>query len=268
MSNQRYISDTLKKKKKKVQKIRVYIFLSFFVLFIGVLVYLSTLPKFQITTVEVNDLQFVSKDEVNNVIQKELNKKILWLIPRSNIFLFSSKKIEREIMQNPAFISVKINKDFFNTISIIITEQEKHALYCTNESNTLCYFVNPEGMLYSQTQSISDSEILIYVLDKELQNKDFIINTETYKHISNFIKSVKQLDIQIQKMFIFSDGVIEFETNTQTRIRTSIFDNFENNFISFVALFEQNILQKDKMFEIQYIDLRFGNKVFYKNKTN
>ncbi len=46
------------------------------------------------------------------------------------------------------------------------------------------------------------------------------------------------------------------------------FDDFKKDFDNFMALFDKNILTKEQLSEVEYIDLRFGNKVFYKNKTN
>ena len=97
-------------------------------------------------------------------------------------------------------------------------------------------------------------------------------STETsaavYTNVLLFIKNTARYNIKIAEVHIKQDGITEFVTRDQTRLITSVFDKFEQGFANLIALFEKEVLRKEALNEVEYIDLRFGNKVFYKNKTN
>lgn len=270
MSSQKYISDTLKKRKQKKNKIKLYLILFLIVLFVYGLVYVSRLPKFKITDVQISGLSFLNEEDIRKTIDNQLNQNILWLIPKSNIFLFSKKELIHTLSENPAIISIKINKNFFNTMFIEIEEQSKQAIYCVDDLRSECYYINYEGMIYGSVKDyvIPEQEIIFYVPNKKIEIKSTVVEIELYKTIFNFIKSVNQLQIPIRQVHIYEDGIIEFKTQPGVILKTSIFDDFEKDFLNLTALFEKELLKQDILSTIEYIDLRFGNKVFYKNKTN
>lgn len=270
MSSQKYISDTLKRRKQKNKKIKVYAILFLVVLLLCGLVYVSRLPKFQITETQISGLKFLETHDIQKHVDEQLSAYVLWFIPRSNIFLFSKKELNDDLYENPAISSVKISKNFFNTLEIEIEEHKKQSLYCINDLNEECYYINQEGMVYGQVDEYvtPEQEIIFYVPYKKIELKDTLIETDLYKTVFNFIKSADQLQIKIGKVYLQEDGIIELKTRNGITLKTSIFDNFEKDFLNLTALFEKEILDQNSFENVEYIDLRFGNKVFYKNKTN
>jgi len=269
MSSQRYISDTLKHKKQKVKKIKLYIVSFFAALFLVGLFYLIRLPFIQISEVKISGNAFVETQEISDKADKLLNSSILWIIPKKNIFIFSKRELELAIKENPAIISVKIRKDFFNTLTIDIQEQEKEMIYCTSLERTECLYVNKAGFIYAQVKDyiIPEQEIIIYNEQETKHIQDTLLEQEVYASIVSFIKNVARQDIRIGEVYIKADGVVEFVARDKTRLITSVFDDFKKDFVNLVALFEKNILTKEQLPQVEYIDLRFGNKVFYKNRT-
>ena len=270
MSSQRYISDTLKRKKEKTKKIKIYIFIFLVCLCLGTLLYLVRLPAIQISNIKVSGTMFVSRQEVESTTQNILKSNILWVIPKSNIFIFSKQELQEQLTQNPAIVSAKIRKKLFNTISIEIQEKEKEIIYCTSFERLECYYVNTAGLIYVKVQDfiIPEQEIIVYSDQAPKKIQDIILEQEVYTNLILFIKNSARYDIKIGEIYLRADGVIELKTREQTILKVSIFDDFKKDFTNLIALFEQGILTKEQLPIIEYIDIRFGNKVFYKNKTN
>lgn len=270
MSSQRYISDALKRKKQKVKKVKIY-FVAFICIFIlaGTIAILN-IPAIQINQVKITGNVFVDTSEIEEKTNTLLNTKIIGLIPKRNIFIFSKRELEQELKQNPAIVSVKIRKDFFQTLSIDIVEQEKEMLYCVSIEKTECYYVNKIGFVYAKVEDIiiPEQEIIIYVENKNKKLKDTLIEEKVYIDIVLFVKNLAREQIKVREVYIKPDGVVEFVSADTTKFITSIFDEFSKDFANLIALFEQQVLTKEQLVEVEYIDLRFGNKVFYKNKTN
>ncbi len=270
MSNQRYISDTLRQKKKKVKKLRLYILIFILLVIITGIIYSFRIPQVQITETKISGNSFVTTEEIQKKADSILNSNILWVIPVRNIFLFPNNRLESEIKENPAVIEATVKKDFFNKITIQIVEQEKEALYCNSFDRTTCFYINNEGFLYSQVSEyvVPEQEIIVYLENDYKNLKEFIFDKKLYFDMMTFIKSSARYGISIGSVYLKSDTVLEFHTRDGAILLTSRYDEFEKDFNNFIALFDQEVMTKEQLKDIQYIDLRFGNKVFYKNKTN
>lgn len=270
MSSQRYISDTLKQKKKKVKKIKVYVIAFIIILFLIGLIYLIRLPQIQISQVQISGNTFVGTQELKDKADTILNSSILGFIPESNIFIFSKKQLEQKLKENPAIVSVSIQKSYFDTLVITVTEQEKEMVYCTSVERTDCLYINKTGFIYAKVEGfiIPEQEVIIYNEQGIKNIQDTILEETLYIDIVSFIKSAARYDIKIGEVYIKADGIIEFVTRDHARIITSVYDDFAKDFENFTALFDKAVLTKDQIPTIEYFDLRFGNKVFYKNKTN
>jgi len=270
MAKQRYVSDTLKKKKKKVKKVKVYLFLLVCVLILAGILYLIQIPQIQIGEIKISGNSFVTTQEIQNRIDNESSAKILWFIPKSNIFLFSKNKVQNAIKENPAIIDVSIRKDYFQTLRVEIVEQEKEALYCNSLERTQCFYVNRDGFIYAKVEDfiIPEQEIILYREMDQRQIGQVVYEEELHESVMTFIKSTARYGITITNSYLKSDDVLEFKTLQGAILKTSKYDDFEKDFTNFEALFEQNVLTKESLSTIEYIDLRFGNKVFYKNKIN
>ncbi len=270
MSSQRYVSDTLKQKKKHVRTIKAsLLFFAVLLLIVG-FIFLLRAPVIQIQDIKINGNIFVPVQEIQDKTNTVLDSNIIGIIPKRNIFLFSAREVELKLKENPAIVSVEIKKDFFNTILIEIVEQEKEMVYCTSIERGECYYINKTGFLYAKISDfiIPEQEVIIYSEQGIKKIEDTILEKELYTDVVSFIKSSARYDIRIGEVFIKSDGLIEFVTRDNVRIITSIYDDFAKDFNNLVVLFEKQVLIKDQLLKVEYIDLRFGNKVFYKNKTN
>lgn len=270
MSSQRYVSDTLKRKKQKIKKIKFYVIFVITILCITGVIYVIQMPFIRISEVKISGNTFVDTEEINSKTNELLNGYTYWIFPNKNIFLFSKRKLEEKIKENPAVIKVIIKKDFFNTLIINIEEQEKEMLYCTSIEKTECFYINKVGFIYAKVEEyiIPEQEVIIYNEQERKNIKDTVLDEATYTELVLFVKNITRQDIKIGGIYLKEGGIIEFVSQSGVRIITSRFDNFKKDFDNFMALFDQNILTKEKLSEIDYMDLRFGNKVFYKNKTN
>lgn len=270
MSSQRYISDTLKRKKKKVKKIKTGLIVGAILICVGAFVYLLQIPAFAISKIQITGTMFVSQEEIEQKTKGLLEERLVWIIPRSNIFLFSKNKLEEKIKENPAVVSVRIRKHFFKTLSIEIQEQEKEMIYCTSFEKTECFYINKQGFLYGQVTDIiiPEQEIIIYNLKESKKIKDTLIEESIYQDIVLFIKNSARHNIRIGEVHLKQDDVVEFVSREHMRIITSIYDEFGKDFANLIALLEQAVVTPEQFSNIDYIDLRFGNKVFYKNRTN
>lgn len=270
MSNQKYVSQALRKKKQRKKQILLWSFVFLFMVVLVGVVYVLNLPKFQITQIEIQGNHLVEKEQIEQKINTLLSEKILGIIPNSNVFIFSKTNLYNELIQNQTIKEVDVYKKLFNTLYVVIEEHQKKTLYCEDDTYQKCLYVNEEGLAYAlvDTFIIPEQETVIFIENNTKQIGEYVSEQEIYQGLMQFIKSIGQVELRIKSIVLLEDGVIELITREDSKIIMSVFDDFEKNFINLIALFEQEIFSKERVQEIEYIDIRFGNKLFYKNRTN
>ena len=268
MSSQRYISDTLKQKKKTMRKVKVYLILLACVLALTGLVFLMRMQSIQITDVTITGNSSVPTEEIEKKKDAVLGSYFLFVIPKSNIFIFPKRELISDIKENPAVISVAVDKKFFRAMDITVTEQEKEAIYCNSFERTECFYINKDGYLYSKVEGgvALDQEIIIYLEGEQKKITEHVFDSELYGNVVSFIKAAARYGMPVSNVYMKSDGLIEFNTQASARLITSRYDDLEKDFANLIALFDKEVLTKEQLGDIDYIDLRFGNKVFYKNR--
>jgi hypothetical protein len=145
------------------------------------------------------------------------------------------------------------------------------ALYCKDVTNpnspTGCYFLDDQGFIFSEAPSFSDGVYTVFssdpVLDEPL-SKTYLA-PDVFAPINPFIKTLEESGLY-PKVFVTTmdeyhlilsnGGLIEWKSSTDfEQIRSSI----ASLIIDPSFLKENNALDN-----LLYIDLRYGNKVFYK----
>jgi cell division septal protein FtsQ len=247
----------------------MYLGLFVLLLLLTGIVMLTRISSLQISMVKVSGNSFVPTEEIQNKTDEVLGSHYLFFIPKRNVFLFPKHELADKLKENPAVIDVSINKDLFDTLSIVVTEQEKEAIYCDSFEKTECFYINNEGYLYSKVGQDHplDQEIIVYLEGERKKVREMVLEPDLYQDVISFIKSSARYGIPVVSAHVKSDGIIEFTTQSSARLITSRYDDFEKDFSNFIALFEKEILIREQLGQIDYVDLRFGNKVFYKNKA-
>ena len=185
-----------------------------------------------------------------------------------------SEKFKLAVENIKTIKDVDVSWKNWQTISINITERKPHSVWCGNDIkivDTTCYFVDKEGYIYSQAPIFSGTMFtksygpLIYNqipnLDKTQVIGNYFLPSETYVQIFNLIQMLDQNNRKVISLscdgadykFILEQGPV------------IIFNNKNNFLLSFQNLFSaistKNLdLDKDAG-KINYIDLRFDNKI-------
>lgn len=127
-----------KRKKKKVKRI----ILGFFVLIIGIIIFVYKAPIFNLKKIDITGLVTLT----NESLQEELKYNI-----GQNIFTIDYSKIEKELKENPYIKEVKIRKKGINKICIDLVENNIAYYF---ESNGKIKSINNEGIIVEELKSL------------------------------------------------------------------------------------------------------------------
>lgn len=247
--------------KKTVLKTLIFIF-PFLILFF-VFLYL---PKFRIKNIEINGNKNLIQ-KIRIVADEELNKKILFLIPKNNFFVFKKGNLKEKILQNAASIkTVEINKNFPDTIILNIEERTEAGFYCVDAEMSKCFSLDEEAVIFEKKTINSEEKKLIFIAStstEAVKQNDKIMDKKIFAEIISFSDSAEKiLGLKTRKIILNRNEYNVFFENSFYAIvnKEQINSAFEN----LKLILESQI--KDKKNNLEYIDLRFQNKAFFKLK--
>ena len=269
-------------KKKRARK-RMHFFLGIFVFIfiISILSFISYRPALRISKVELSGGVLVSQTDVESNVLKFLDGSYFWLFPKNNSIIYPKTKLEKYLTTSfPRIETINIDLQNFHTLKIIITEHKQDALWCDTlpsqsafdtGSPEHCYFMNSNGLIFSTAPNFSGDAYFKYyglLSTDEPIGKFYIASSTEFSDITDFISTIRKFSLRPQyllasgddqyTLFLSGNGKIYFDTKTPL---STVAQNLSAllRTTAFASTSSQNL-------PIEYIDLRFGNKLFYKLK--
>jgi cell division septal protein FtsQ len=166
---------------------------------------------------------------------------------------------EEAILQSGLGVA-DVEKKFPNKILVDFKEIKPKFLYCKEQN---CFYIDKEGILYETAPFFSDSPLPVLELEKDLKiGEEFLPKNESM-FLLELQKEIQILGFQIKKIKIENDIKLTMNEGWQLIL---LLENKDSEGIveKLSLLFERKI--KDSL-KLEYIDMRFPNKAFYKLKT-
>jgi len=287
-----------KKRNAKIKKAGI-IFL-IFILFVTGVSLLSANEKINIQTVNISGNNVLTKDDILKVVDKELAGKYLFLFSKRNSFIYPGQKITNSLLESFNRISdVQIAKNDLTTITISIKERTGIYLFCGQEGSEgeveNCYYIDSAGLIFSdapyfsgnvyfkfydnRNQKAGEGDSLPEAGREDVALTDpiglYFIDKGEFTRLVNFKKYLDQYIIKSNALILKNNEEYEFVLNKMAdenqfpKIfinKNSDFEKILNNLLSAIETEPFASEYKKNYNNLEYIDLRFENKVYYKFK--
>ena len=152
-------SQTIKKKKK----IAKMIFLGLgFSLLLDVVNYLFFSPKLSINTITVTGNHWIDSQDILASANKVLAGRYFYLYPQKSILLYPKALLAKQIQSDwPIISQIAINTSGFDSIVISIEERPDDTVWCRNDGDKkTCWFTDPTGYIFAPAPIFSPDVFL------------------------------------------------------------------------------------------------------------
>jgi cell division septal protein FtsQ len=258
--------ETKRDKIKKLLKTLIFNQFTFWLILIlfifgGIFYLLFVSPYFQITNIVVSGTKSIENNDVIEFVKQNIGQKALFFNTTS-YFLTDARKIEKGISQKFILASeIKIAKKFPKTISVVVDERKSAITICKEngcfdfDQNGIPFKTNLKGEPYIKTNN--DIELG----KTALSDKDFKVLID----IKNRFQSEKNL--QISEIYLKNnEHIIEVQEAEGWKAlfttENSIFRQVDN-----LTLVLNQKIPEAKRKNLEYIDLRFNDNVYFKYKS-
>ncbi len=274
-SLKKYQNPFFNKKRARIRriswKVKILIFFVIIaVIFLGKVLFFN--EYFEIQNVVVEGSEKIKDYKIYDIVGDQAQKSRLFFFNQSNIFAFSKRQAKKEILKSYFVDDLKINKDLPKTIKILFKEREPSAVWREGENY---YYIDDEFNVLLQIDSLEvnteDYIVLKNVLKDEGAQKEEVIKKIPIGE--EYLKACLTLSAKVNSSGIETDKICEVnkrEASVNLNIINNgpkIFFNIEEDlgaqFKKLQALLSSK-LKGQKLERLKYIDLRFGEKVYYK----
>ncbi len=226
-------------------------------------------PRLQVRTIEVNGAHVADPGDITEFVNSQLQGNKLFILPRSSIFLAPEHAIEKALKaQFPRLQTVEVDRKNFSTLSINVTEFQGMYLWCTADAD--CYFMDQNGIAFATAPYFSGTAYP-KIFNGTASTLPFqAVTADQLTMVSLLLSRLPSLGIDPAEFHFVSDHELDVDFNHDGHQAQLIFDPTSNTADALQVLFtglRTNPLAgkfRDASQVLQYIDLRFSNRIVYK----
>ncbi|MFA5778457.1 MAG: hypothetical protein WC870_03170 [Candidatus Paceibacterota bacterium] len=280
----------LKKRRQKAILNKVLIsLLGFSVIFI-LLAYISRFDNLNITEIQISGNKILETEILQTTVEQQISNKYLWLFPKTNILIYPKNAVKEELKEKfkrlkDVNLSIKNNK----ILEVSLTERIAKYTWCgtvmpaqvdplqKNVDTQKCYFLDEDGYLFDEAPYFSGEVYFKFYgltnLNDEGIGAGFYFSEPNFKQLISFKNALESMELKPTSLYIKENDDIEIFLSrgktlpTGPRIilkKDSDFDKVAENLQTAITTEPLKSKLKNKYSSLLYIDLRFGNKVYYK----
>ena len=240
------------------------------VIFLGALSWLSFLPVLAVQDIEVSGNVDIRTRAVQSVLLEYTEKPLFGFFSRQSALLYPGAELEKILLfEFPKIESIQIDTQFSKQkVVVAIIERESYAQWCKNiEQDIQCYALDVNGFIFEHIEPSVDSLIFEGGLSIDTVNvlRKFV-EPKYFNDVSNFIIKLSDLGLDVQK-FVFEDQDARVYIKPSWEIRIALDKDLSSTIVNLGAVLDEYHLRK-KLSELDYIDMRFGERVYHKFKES
>lgn len=257
------------KRRRRARRVRLFIMsiVSLFVIALGATYYFTS-ERFQVNNIIVRGLKNTSEDDARQVISFWLSEKSLYVVPHKVLWLASIGDIAARLKTSlPTVKEVSIVKEYPDELIFDFKEYDGWGVLCSGDPEK-CFWIDRGGVAFSSASEFSG---IIVPKIRDMRERNFRLGEEQLspdlmKLITYFNERAPTNDYLQSLQFIIDkqDATLRVTTRNGWNILLLETSDPEKSYNNLKTTLEGEI--KDRVSKLDYIDLRFGNRIFYKFK--
>jgi len=230
--------------------------------------FISYMPQYTIQAIEVSGTSAVDPIQVQAEVEHALGEGGSFISPRC-IFSYDAKKIERVLRaatMRIARVQVSRANFFSTTLKIAIDERAPFAHWCAD--GTSCYLIDETGFVFATAlpvETVAEPFVFSGGIASSTNPLGQYVAPAHFPSALAIMRALGQAG--------FTPVSAQFDSQTDFLIRTekgiAIYASFgaePSDLVRNLKLVLASDELKDHIADVEYIDLRFGQRVFYKLK--
>jgi len=275
----------LKKQKYKALKKKTLIWIISFSVFFLCISFFSKWKNLNIQKIETEGNRIIDTIVLESLIKEKISSKYIWFFPKTNFLLYPKKEIKEELSAKfKRLKNIELNLKDLQTLSVSLTERSALYTWCgakplpvdnSSESEDGCYFMDETGYIFDKAPYFSGQVYLKFFGSIETSDHNplgFYFKEKDFKNLVLYKEELEKIGLKLTSFYIGDDDDIRVAlTSTSAKKSPEIIFKADSSLEQVIKNLDATLNTepflsdfKNKYSLLSYIDLRFGNKVYYK----
>ncbi len=260
------------KPKKSIFKSRVFwIALASLLTVIFAVYFLLFYPGLQINNIEISGNKKTNTDYINSAVLGSITKTFIkagnWELSSRSILLADTAGISAKVLKKfPAIASANAAKKLPQTITLNVVEREPFAVFCRDYSAGGCYFIDKNGIIFEAAGDILQYDFML--LQNSENGQIFAGEQVIAENIMQAISKIERMlkdnfQVDIKQALVSNPFALSLQTAENWKIYFNTGGDIDSQIMEMDALLKEELLPAARK-NLEYIDLRFEGKAYYK----
>lgn len=231
---------------------------------LGIWFFLAS-PVWRLRTIAVSGLTRIPSQEIENQLWQRTQLSRALAFRQSNIFLFDREEAKREILEKYNFASLEIAKKFPGILSVKVGERPYAFIF---QQGAESYYASSDGSLIKETPVSEEDKKKYFILENRnalnlIDQKNKIVLQEDYlQFIISLASRLSAYPDQAVERYIIDQelNAVKVKFLNGPLVYFNIKSSLDSQVERLLLVKREKI--KDNFSRINYIDLRYGDRVF------
>ena len=254
-------------------------FLMFFTMLACIGIIIFSLPQLSFRKVTVSGNETVPAEEIIHAAEEMLNEKSLYIFSRRNMFLFRSDMLEGRILSAfPVFSALEVSRSLRDGISVRVQERSLWGVYCriltveqTIPPAPPCFYIADDGVIFAQAPILLGNAVFrVTDMRKGIPEPRIGERAVTEEFINRVQEIAAWFSEQYQGTLREVIRARSYESDIELITSEGWYMRLDEDTCIPCALEDLPVVFGKQIKDrtgLEYVDIRFKGKVFYKNRA-
>ena len=227
--------------------------------------YAARIESFTVTNINVSGGKTIDETLIVKKVEKELEGNYFKFIPKRFAFWYPEEEIVKKISEIERIKDVKVSRVSGTDVDIKFDEYIPEALWCDGDSDTdeICYFLDDTGYSFGKAPVLTgESLVRYYKLGAKPDRNTSPFEIEDYEATRKFGEFLRRDGWFVTRVEIDTMRDVFYTLARGSELKATLLDDPIKPYTYLATLRQSKEFEHLDSGNFQYIDLRFGSKVY------
>jgi hypothetical protein len=210
----------------------------------------------------------IQHSEVERIVRSKIDGTYLRLVPRAFAFTYPHDEIVSELSNIHRIKDVQVTRSGGNGVVVEFDEYVPHALWCKSNDDMGCFFLDDKGYSFAPAPPLAGGAFLRFVaIGKDTKEHEQAFKEEEYIRTHELVSKFAEAKWFVSKVEIDAAGDAFMTIVDGGQFKVSLRQSAEETVANLLTVLGSEKFAHIKPGNFEYIDLRFGEKVFVNEVT-
>jgi len=276
------VRDTKKRRRKeKTRRVLLRAALALAIVFAGTSIFF--LPRLRVQKIIVSGAHAALAVSLERAVREQISGRWLLIYPKDSIFLVSTAALQKNLLKEyPAVLELHVTRQSPDAIAVSVREREIAGIWCStltsggldpnplpqpgSNAASACFYVDETGVAFDTAPDVS-GDLITKIIDTKAAKPrlgDAVVSTQVLESARIFSTELENrigVGARVIELNREYPGSVDVETLEGWQIRLEARTDAHQALENLKLVLDRKISKRQLL---EYIDVRFANKVFYK----